>query len=143
MPHCSAGENFRIDFTQCGIFHFVETVWRRDESHRAANALPASEESELLWAVADQEILGLLVMVEHHLVGLAANARLLVAAECRMRRVGVVAIGPDPSGLDRPSTSSRLYQDDLRIQLRYEPEEHTVRATMSPRVLSVCVGGGT
>jgi hypothetical protein len=31
------------------------------------------EETELLRAVADQQVLGLLVVIEHHLVGLAAD----------------------------------------------------------------------
>src|SRR6516225_7290493 len=59
-----------------------------------------SEEAELLRAVADQEVFGLLVVIEHHLVGFTPDARLLVAAERRMRRIGVIAVGPDPTGLD-------------------------------------------
>src|SRR3984957_6726055 len=54
-----------------------------------------SEEAELLRAVADQHVLGLLIMIEHHLVVFAADARLLVAAERRMCGIGVVAIGPN------------------------------------------------
>src|SRR5262249_33513550 len=61
----------------------------------------ASEEAKLLRAVADQQILGLLIVVEHHLMGLATDARLLVAAERRVRGIGVIAIGPDAAGLDR------------------------------------------
>src|SRR3984957_17514890 len=60
-----------------------------------------SEEAELLRAVADQHVLGLLIMIEHHLVVFAADARLLVAAERRMCGIGVVAIGPDAARLDR------------------------------------------
>src|SRR5690242_9898859 len=63
-------------------------------------ALGGSEEAELLGAVADQHVLGLLVVVEHHLVRLAADAGLLVAAEGGVRRIGVIAVGPDASGLD-------------------------------------------
>src|SRR5258708_27155375 len=59
-----------------------------------------SEEAQLVLAVADQQVLGLLVVVQHHLVGLAADARFLVAAEGRVRRVGVVAVGPHAPGLD-------------------------------------------
>src|SRR5579872_5627771 len=66
-----------------------------------AGIITQSKEAELLWAVADQEILGLLIVIEHHLVVLAADAGLLVAAERGVRRVGVIAIGPDASGLDR------------------------------------------
>ena len=40
-------------------------------------------------------------MIEHHQVRLAPDARLLVAAEGRMRRIEVVAVGPHPPGLDR------------------------------------------
>ena len=65
-----------------------------------AAPLGGSEEAELLRAVADQQVLGLLVVVEHHLVVLAADARLLVAAERRVRGIGVVAVGPDPARLD-------------------------------------------
>src|SRR5215471_9171340 len=61
------------------------------------------EEAEGLRRVADQEILGLLVVVQHHLVGLAADAGLLVAAEGRVRRVGVVAVRPHPARLDLPA----------------------------------------
>src|SRR3569623_573194 len=65
-----------------------------------AALLTRSEEAKLLRAVADQEVLGLLIVIKHHLMGLAPNARLLVAAECRVRGIGVVAIGPDPASLD-------------------------------------------
>src|SRR4029077_19595593 len=73
---------------------------------RAALAIASrSEEAELLRAVADQHVLGLLIMIEQHLVVFAADARLLVAAERRMRGIGVVAIGPDAAGLDRAAES--------------------------------------
>src|SRR5689334_14837327 len=58
-----------------------------------------SEEAELLRAVADQHVLGLLVVVEHHAMCLPPDAGLLVAAEGRVGRIGVVAIGPDAPGL--------------------------------------------
>src|SRR5689334_22960224 len=59
-----------------------------------------SEEAELLGGVAHQEVLGLLVMIQHHLVVLPADARALVAAEGGMRGVRVVAVGPHATGLD-------------------------------------------
>src|ERR1700742_4006821 len=59
-----------------------------------------SEESLGLVAVGHQQVLGLLVVVEHHLVGLAPDAGLLVAAERRVGGIGVVAVGPHPPGLD-------------------------------------------
>src|SRR3977135_4365702 len=58
------------------------------------------EEAELLGRVADQQVLGLLVVLEHHLVVLPADTGLLVPAEGGVRRVGVVAVGPYPAGLD-------------------------------------------
>src|ERR1700682_1878396 len=61
---------------------------------------PCSEEPLRLIAIGDEQVFGLLVVVEHHLVVLAADARLLVAAERRMGRVQVVAVGPHPAGLD-------------------------------------------
>src|SRR5450631_2741283 len=42
-------------------------------------------------------------MAEHHLVVLAANPRLLVAAEGRVRRIEMVAIGPHSPSLDGPA----------------------------------------
>src|SRR5262245_36275847 len=62
---------------------------------------PNSEEAKRPGRIADQDVLGLLVVIEHHLVGLAPDAGLLVAAECRMRGIGVITVGPDAAGLDR------------------------------------------
>jgi hypothetical protein len=62
--------------------------------------MPRLKEPKRFGAIAHQHILGLLVMVEHHLVVLTPNARFLVAAEGRMRRIEVVAIGPYSSRLD-------------------------------------------
>src|SRR6478735_6314686 len=59
-----------------------------------------SEEAESVGRVGDEQVLRLLVVVEHHLVVLAADSRLLVAAEGRVRRVLVVAVGPHATGLD-------------------------------------------
>src|SRR5580704_14327801 len=64
------------------------------------SARPPSEEAQRLGAVAHQHVLGLLVVIEHHLVRLAPDARFLVAAERGMRGIGVVAIGPHASRLD-------------------------------------------
>src|SRR6218665_2890193 len=58
-----------------------------------------SEEPELVLAVAHHQVLRLLVVVEHHLVVLAPDARVLVAAECSVGRVEVVAVGPHAPGL--------------------------------------------
>src|SRR5579863_3841469 len=76
---------------------------RRASDMASAARRPGSEEPERLRRVAHQQILGLLIVIEHHLVRLAADARLLVTAEGGMRGVGVVAVGPDAPGLDGPT----------------------------------------
>src|SRR4029453_2061038 len=65
------------------------------------------EEPDWAGAVADQQVLGLLVVVEHHLVRLAADARLLVAAERGVGRVRLGVVNPDPTGLDPASDAVR------------------------------------
>src|SRR5215469_592300 len=72
----------------------------RRRGHGRAGIPVRSEEPEGLRAIAHQHVLGLLVVVEHDLVVLAADAGLLVAAEGRMGRIEVIAIGPDAAGLD-------------------------------------------
>src|SRR6476619_3408124 len=59
------------------------------------------EEAKFLGAVADEHVLRLLVVIHHHAMVLAPDARLLVAAERGVRRVQVIAVGPHPSRLDR------------------------------------------
>src|ERR1700691_1788321 len=61
---------------------------------------PWLDEDQRLGAVADQNVLRLLVMVEHHLMSLSADSGLLVAAEGGMRWIRMIAIGPDPACLD-------------------------------------------
>jgi hypothetical protein len=51
-----------------------EKMTDADESGRAGKSGENSEEAELLGTVADQHILGLLIVVQHHLVGLAADS---------------------------------------------------------------------
>ena len=72
-----------------------------DETDRVGKSWENSEEAQLLGAVTHQHVLRLLIVIEHHLVGFATDARLLVSAERRMRRIGVIAIGPHAAGLDR------------------------------------------
>src|SRR3990167_6193229 len=67
----------------------------------AAIVLIGSEEAHRLRIVGDQEVLGVLVVGQHHLVVLAADAGLLVAPERGVRRVQVVAVGPHAAGLER------------------------------------------
>lgn len=42
----------------------------------------------------------------------------------------------------KPESLTRLYQQ-LRLELRYEPDERVVFTRVSPRVVSECVRGGT
>ena len=72
-----------------------------DENDRAGKSWENSEKAELLGAVAHQHVLRLLIVIEHHLVGFATDTRLLVSAERRMCRIGVIAVGPHASRLDR------------------------------------------
>src|SRR6185436_6028659 len=86
-----------------GFLKLAKRVVAHGLKQAARNAPPGqnrSEETELLRAVADQQVFGLLVVIQHHLVGLAADTRLLVTAERGMRRIGMVAIGPDAACLD-------------------------------------------
>src|SRR5690554_8200701 len=59
-----------------------------------------SEEPERVGVVAGQHTLGLLIVFQRDLVGLAANTGLLVTTEGRVRRVCVIAVHPDPTSLD-------------------------------------------
>src|SRR5262245_52199948 len=67
---------------------------------KAVRRSARSEEPERLRRIAHQQVLCLLIVVKHHLVCLAPDARLLVAAERCVRRIGVVAVGPYAAGLD-------------------------------------------
>jgi len=58
------------------------------------------KEAELLGAVAYQQVFGLLIVVEHHAVRLAANAGLLVSAKGCVGRIGMVAVDPHAARLD-------------------------------------------
>ncbi|CAM2147310.1 hypothetical protein PT2222_10131 [Paraburkholderia tropica] len=89
----------------------LEKDARRNAPHgaRRAGTTPAidqkkitrpSEETQRLVAIADEQVLRLLIVIEHHLVVLAADARLLVAAERRVRRIRVIAVRPHAPGLD-------------------------------------------
>src|SRR5579872_3715755 len=58
------------------------------------------EEAELLRAVAHEQILGLLIVIEHHAVSFTANAGLFVSAECGVGGVGVIAVDPNTACLN-------------------------------------------
>src|SRR5580765_2688558 len=105
--------------TRVGVVMRKTSVLERQRDHPAAAVDPAlpvhsrrplrggaaqpqrgwSTEPERVRAVRDEQVLGLLVVLQHHLVVLAADARLLVAAEGGMRGIGVVAVGPHAAGL--------------------------------------------
>src|SRR5579863_6547676 len=53
----------------------------RDDPRGCGALLHHLEESQCLWTVADQQVLGLRVVLEHHLMRLATDTRDLVAAE--------------------------------------------------------------
>src|SRR5271169_1635149 len=125
-----------------GDFHALNhasALSTRNEDGRELPPAPAigcSEETERLGRIADQQVLGLLVMVEHHLARLAPNARGLVAAEGGVSGIGVEAIRPYASGLDgapeaigpvaisgpyaRAKTVERVIGDGERIFLALE-----------------------
>src|SRR6202167_5508810 len=58
------------------------------------------EQPEWFGAVADEQVLRLAVVIQHHEVVLAADSRDLVATERGTCRVLVVAVRPDATGLD-------------------------------------------
>src|SRR5450755_4280785 len=58
------------------------------------------EQPERFGAVADEQVLRLAVVIQHHEVVLAADARDLVATERGTGGVLVVAVRPDAAGLD-------------------------------------------
>src|ERR1700687_276204 len=94
-----------VDVTRLTIGRPPPRIIKKACTKYAVHALPstfqfASEEAECLRAVTDQHVLRLLIVIEHHLVRLAADARLLVATERGVRRISVVAVGPHAAGLD-------------------------------------------
>src|SRR4051794_31117589 len=59
-----------------------------------------SEEPQCFGRIADQQVLRLLIVIQHHLVGLAADPELFVSSERRVRGIGVITVRPDATGLD-------------------------------------------
>src|SRR6202000_853075 len=74
-----------------------ETMWF---PHGLSLRAAFLEETLRVLRVGHEQVLGLLVVVQHHLVVLTADTGLLVPAERGVRRVSVVAVRPDPPGLD-------------------------------------------
>lgn len=73
-----------------------------------APSLIPLEEAQLLRRIRHQQVLRLLIVIQHHPVVLPPDPRLLVAAESGVRRVGVVAVRPDAARLDRSARAVRL-----------------------------------
>src|SRR3990172_704825 len=65
---------------------------------RSEGMFPDLEEPELLRRVVHEEVLRLLVVIEHHAVRLAPDSGSFVAAERRVRGIEVIAVRPDPAG---------------------------------------------
>src|ERR1700690_1580469 len=109
-----------IDVTSCSAIcqspvappPWIRSTPRRDGQACAmavrrgdSRVLADLEEAQCLLAVADQHVLSLLIMIQHHLVSLASDAGFLIAAECRVRRIRMIAVGPNASGLDAAAKS--------------------------------------
>src|SRR6266700_2684312 len=77
----------------CASSVFSDIRWARRRG-------PVSEQPQCLIGIANQKVLCFLIVIEHHFVGLAAEARFLVSAESGMRRIGVIAVRPYASRLD-------------------------------------------
>ena len=58
------------------------------------------EEAQFIGAIAYQQVLGLLVVVQHHLMVFTTDARLLVAAKCSVGWIGVIVVHPHAACLD-------------------------------------------
>src|SRR4029077_15679594 len=97
----------------------------RPRASAAGCGCARSEEAERLGTIAHQHVLGLLVMVEHHLVRLAPDPRLLVAPERGMGRIQVKAVGPDAASLQAPTEPVRAV-DIARPNTRAEPVQRVV-----------------
>ena len=122
----------------------------RKTCHRpqAKRLRSCSEEAERLLPVADEQILRLLIVVEHHLVGFTPDARLLVSAEGRMRRIRVVAVRPHATGVDRaaeavspravpcPDPGARPYTVSLAISSASSSVLNVVTETTGPKISS-------
>src|ERR1700691_2560426 len=81
--------------------------WHRRSAamcRRADEGVPpptvALEEAHGLGAVAHQHVLGLLIAIQHLLMGFAAEAGFLITAERGACRIHVIAVGPAAAGFD-------------------------------------------
>ena len=78
QPQLKNGENQRQERGNAWFLPFQTFAGER---------LTASKEAQRIDVVADQQVFGLLVVVEHHFVVFTADTGLLVATERGMRRV--------------------------------------------------------
>ncbi len=78
LPYKGPGRFCRVNGLQ--LFHLEESFWRL--------------------AIADEHILRLLIMTEHHKMVLTADAAHLIAAECSVGRVVVIGVHPYTACLD-------------------------------------------
>src|SRR5262249_26312248 len=77
------------------------------------------EKSHRFLIVRHKHVLGLTIVVEHHLVILASKARFLVPAKWSVSRVAMIIVYPDAAGLDRtwdPIKLVRIACPDARTQ---------------------------
>ena len=58
------------------------------------------EEAQFIGAIAYQQVLCLLVVIQHHLMVFTTNARLLIAAKRCVRWIGVIVVHPNAACLD-------------------------------------------
>ena len=113
-----------------------------DSVRTRARPLSRSEEAHRLRAVTHQQVFGLLIVIQHHLMVLAADPGLLVTAKRRMGRIQVIAVCPDAAGLKpsphpirdvdvsrpygRPQAVERIVADDERFGFILERRKESV-----------------
>ena len=133
--------------TAAGVAVIRSTVCRAPSSstsNPASDARPdprppgSLEESEGLVAVADEQVLGLRVVLEHHQVILPADARDLVAPERRSSRVQVIAVRPHPAGLDRPPHAIR----QVAVAGPHAGSQSVERVVGDPQRIGLVLEGG-
>ena len=112
------------------------------------SAVSILEEPERFRAVAHQDILRLLVMIEHHFVRFPSHTGFFISAESRVCGIRVVAIGPYASGLDaspetigsiqiaRPNAGTQAVGRVVAISSACSGVSKTVTDTTGPKISS-------
>src|SRR6266481_5721703 len=72
---------------------------RKEQARDWTRACSFSKEAKRLSRIAYQDVLGVLIVVEHHLVIFAPDAGLLVSTECGMSRISMITVRPHTTGL--------------------------------------------